>query len=99
MKKEPATVKLAQLNLLLHNMNGDIFQANSFYEDPHISYEKFDYVFANPPFNVRGVEYERVCNQKRFNEYGIPRNSSKKDDIEKVPIYEKSPERLRRFSS
>ncbi|MGL9913624.1 type I restriction enzyme M protein [Enterococcus sp. DIV0784] len=84
-EKEPATVKLAQLNLLLHNMNGDIFQANSFYEDPHISYEKFDYVFANPPFNVRGVEYERVCNQKRFNEYGIPRNSSKNDEIEKVP--------------
>ncbi|MDT1940456.1 MULTISPECIES: class I SAM-dependent DNA methyltransferase [Carnobacterium] len=84
-EKEPATVKLAQLNLLLHNMNGDITQANSFYEDPYTSYEKFDFVFANPPFNVRGVEYERVCNQKRFNEYGIPRNSSKNDEIEKVP--------------
>ena len=84
-EKEPSTVKLAKLNLLLHSMRGNITQANSFYEDPYDSYDNFEYVFANPPFNVRGVEYERVCNQKRFNEYGIPRNSSKKDDIEKVP--------------
>ncbi|MDV2931850.1 class I SAM-dependent DNA methyltransferase [Enterococcus faecalis] len=84
-EKEPSTVKLAKLNLLLHSMRGSITQANSFYEDPYDSYDNFEYVFANPPFNVRGVEYERVSNQRRFNEYGIPRNSSKKDDIEKVP--------------
>lgn len=84
-EKEPSTVKLAKLNLLLHSMRGEITQANSFYEDPYNSYGDFEYVFANPPFNVRGVEYERVSTQKRFNEYGIPRNSSKNDEIEKVP--------------
>lgn len=84
-EKEPSTVKLAKLNLLLHNMRGEITQANSFYEDPYNSYEKFDYVLANPPFNVRGVEYDRVANQKRFNEYGVPRNSTSSTEIEKVP--------------
>lgn len=85
-EKEPQTVKLAKLNLLLHGLRGDITQANSFYEDPYDSYGEFDYVFANPPFNVKGVEYERVKDQKRFNEYGVPRNStSNKKDTEKVP--------------
>ena len=84
-EKEPSTVKLAKLNLLLHNMRGEIVQANSFYEDPYDSYGEFDYVLANPPFNVKGVEYDRVSNQKRFNEFGVPRNSTSSTEIEKVP--------------
>lgn len=84
-EKEPSTVKLAKLNLLLHNMRGEITQANSFYEDPYNSYEEFDYVLANPPFNVKGVEYDRVSNQKRFKEFGVPRNSTSSSEIEKVP--------------
>lgn len=85
-EKEPSTVKLAKLNLLLHSLRGEITQANSFYEDPYNSYGEFDYVLANPPFNVRGVEYERVKEQKRFSEYGIPRKSVKnKKEAEKVP--------------
>ena len=36
----------------------------------------FDYVMANPPFNVDEVVVEKVINDPRFNTYGVPRNSS-----------------------
>src|SRR5690606_35804695 len=44
---------------------------NSYYEDPHQSFGKFDFVMANPPFNVSGVDKERVKDDKRF-QLGIP---------------------------
>ena len=76
-EKEPDTVKLAKMNLLLNNVRGDIKEANSFYADPHNAVGKFDYVMANPPFNVDEVVYEKVKDDPRFNEYGIPKNKSK----------------------
>ena len=77
-EKEPDTVKLAKMNLLLNNVRGDIREANSFYSDPHNAVGRFDYVMANPPFNVDEVVYEKVKDDARFNEYGIPKNKSKK---------------------
>ena len=82
-EKEPDTVKLAKMNLLLNNVRGEITEANSFYSDPYDAYGKYDYVMANPPFNVDEVVYERIKDDKRFNEYGLPKNKSKsgkKDD-------------------
>ena len=76
-EKEPDTVKLAKMNLLLNNVRGDIREANSFYADPHNAVGRFDYVMANPPFNVDEVVYDRVKDDARFNEYGIPKNKSK----------------------
>ena len=76
-EKEPDTVKLAKMNLLLNNVRGEITEANSFYADPYDAVGKFDYVMANPPFNVDEVVYERVKNDARFNTYGIPKNKSK----------------------
>lgn len=76
-EKEPDTVKLAKMNLLLNNVRGDITEANSFYSDPYDAVGKFDYVMANPPFNVDEVVYERVKDDARFNTYGIPKNKSK----------------------
>jgi len=32
---------------------------------------------ANPPFNVDEVNYDRIKDDKRFNEYGIPKNKTK----------------------
>jgi len=77
-EKEPDTVKLAKMNLLLNNVRGDIREANSFYADPHNAYGRFDYVMANPPFNVDEVVYDKVKDDPRFNEYGVPKNKSKK---------------------
>lgn len=76
-EKEPDTVKLAKMNLLLNNVRGEITEANSFYSDPYDAFEKFDYVMANPPFNVDEVVVEKVQGDPRFNTYGVPRNKSK----------------------
>lgn len=89
-EKEPDTVKLAKMNLLLNNVRGEITEANTFYSDPYNAVGNFDYVMANPPFNVDEVDYSRVADDARFNTYGVPRNktkSSKKksDKKETVP--------------
>ena len=46
------TIRLCRMNLAVHGLEGRIRQANSYYADPHQSLEKFDFVMANPPFNV-----------------------------------------------
>lgn len=89
-EKDPDTVKLAKMNLLLNNVRGDIIEANSFYSDPYDEFGNFDYVMANPPFNMDEVVVEKVIDDRRFNTYGVPRNktkSSKKasDKKETVP--------------
>ena len=89
-EKEPDTVKLAKMNLLLNNVRGEITEANSFYSDPYDAVGRFDYVMANPPFNVDEVVYERVKDDARFNTYGIPKNKTKStkkasDQKETVP--------------
>ena len=76
-EKDPDTVKLAKMNLLLNNVRGEIVEANSFYSDPHDAFETFDYVMANPPFNVDEVVVDKVIEDKRFNTYGVPRNKTK----------------------
>ena len=76
-EKEPDTVKLAKMNLLLNNVRGDITEANSFYSDPYNAVGQFDYVMANPPFNVDEVVVDKVKDDLRFKTYGVPRNKSK----------------------
>ncbi|MBR5861733.1 MAG: N-6 DNA methylase [Bacteroidales bacterium] len=89
-EKEPDTVKLAKMNLLLNNVRGEITEANSFYSDPYNAVGEFDYVMANPPFNVDEVVYDKVKDDARFNTYGIPRNktkaSGKKDSDKKETV-------------
>ena len=76
-EKEPDTVKLAKMNLLLNNVRGEITEANSFYSDPYDAFGRFDYVMANPPFNVDEVVVDKVIDDPRFNTYGVPRNKTK----------------------
>ena len=86
-EKTGATVKLAKMNLALNNIRGTITHANSYYNDPYNCFGRFNYVMANPPFNVDGVELADVKEQPRFNTYGIPQNKtkSKKSAGETVP--------------
>jgi len=86
-EKEGETVKLARMNMFLHGLNNHIVHGNSYYSDPHNSYGTFDFVMANPPFNVDDVSYDKVKDDRRFNEYGIPKNKtkSKSKDSETVP--------------
>lgn len=88
-EKEPDTVKLAKINLLLNNVRGEITEANSFYSDPYNAVGQFDYVMANPPFNVDEVVFDKVKDDARFNTYGVPRNkskSTKKDSDKKETV-------------
>lgn len=82
-EKEQETVKLARMNMFLHGLRNSIYCANSYYEDPHECFGRFDFVMANPPFNVDDVNLSRVKDQKRFNTYGIPQNKTKKTKDQK----------------
>ena len=75
------TVKLAKMNLFLNNIRGEITEANSYYSDPYDSFGNFDYVLANPPFNVDNVELEAVKDQKRFNTYGVPQTRGRNPKV------------------
>jgi type I restriction enzyme M protein len=76
MEKTMETVKLAKMNLAVNGLRGEIRQANTYVEDPFDSFGRYDYVLANPPFNVDDVNLAKVEGDKRFNTYGIPRNKS-----------------------
>ncbi|MDZ8119181.1 type I restriction-modification system subunit M [Pontiella agarivorans] len=71
------TVKLAKMNLAVNGLRGEVRQANSYSEDPYNGFGEFDFVMANPPFNVDDVPIATVENDPRFNTYGIPRKKTK----------------------
>lgn len=71
-EKTEDTVPLAKMNLALHGLSGDIRQANSYYEDPHRAVGAFDYVMANPPFNVDKIKKEQLTGDRRF-PFGLPK--------------------------
>jgi type I restriction enzyme M protein len=67
------TVRLCKMNLAVHGLGGDIRQANSYYEDLHNSPGKFDFVMANPPFNVNNIDKERIKDDTARFPFGMPR--------------------------
>ena len=71
MEKNATTIKLAQMNLAVHGLQGNIAEAISYYSDPHELLGKADYVMANPPFNVDEVDAEKVRNDPRL-PFGLP---------------------------
>ena len=76
-EKQGETVKLARMNLAVNGLRGEIKAANTYYADEFNSFGNFDYVLANPPFNVDDVSLSSVEKDKRFNTYGIPRKKTK----------------------
>jgi type I restriction enzyme M protein len=77
-EKTATTIKIAKMNLAVHALNGDIREANTFYEDPFSLNGKCDFVMANPPFNVDKVDAEKVKSDPRL-PFGIPgENKDKK---------------------
>jgi type I restriction enzyme M protein len=60
------------MNLAVHALSGDIKEGNSYYEDLHESVGKFDFVMANPPFNVDKVDKEKIKDDPRF-PLGMPK--------------------------
>lgn len=71
-EQKEGTVPLAKMNLALHGLSGDIRLANSYYEDPQDSVGTFDFVMANPPFNVDKVDKNKLAGDPRF-PFGVPK--------------------------
>jgi type I restriction enzyme M protein len=72
-EKVDGTVKLCQMNLAVHGVFGlrNIREGNTYYQDIHDSVGKFDFVMANPPFNVNGVDREKIKGDPHY-PFGVP---------------------------
>ncbi len=78
-EKVSETLRLAKMNLAVHGLGGTIMDANAYYDEPFADLGgvvgKFDFVMANPPFNVTGVDKEKESVAKRPDRFpfGLPR--------------------------
>jgi type I restriction enzyme M protein len=71
-EKTTETVRLCKMNLAVHGLSGDIREANSYYEDLHKAVGKFDFVMANPPFNVDRIDKSRIKDDTARFPFGMP---------------------------
>lgn len=83
-EKEPETSKLARLNLSINALRYDVREvdnslaASTYTAENHFPVaDQFDYVMANPPFNVDGVKTETPGEHPLFNRFGLPLNPVK----------------------
>lgn len=78
-EKTASTVRIAKMNMAIHGLSGKIAEVNSFYTDPFNSVGEFDFVLANPPFNVKGkdkrkqivIDPAKLKADPRYN-FGLP---------------------------
>ncbi len=69
-EKADLNSKLARMNLAVHGLEGNIRIGNTFYEDHHQLVGLCDFVMANPPFNVDGVQVAKIKSQVGENQTG-----------------------------
>jgi Type I restriction-modification system methyltransferase subunit len=76
-EKTETNTKLAKMNIAVHGLDANIVEGNSFYDDKHNLVGKCDFVMANPPFNVDGVDKNKdsVKNDPRL-PFGLPKNDN-----------------------
>ena len=76
----------AKMNLAVHGLSGDIRQGNTYYEDLHESVGKFDFVMANPPFNVDRVDKEKIKDDPRF-PFGIAHGRQRELPVDSTLLF------------
>lgn len=76
-EKEPATYRLAKMNLALrgisHNLGAEA--ENTFVKDLHKGLY-FDYIMANPPFNLKGWYNDNLATDARWAQFALPPESN-----------------------
>jgi type I restriction enzyme M protein len=76
-EKTRATIPFAKMNLAVHGLEGEIMEANTFYDDPHRLQDgrplwgNVDFIMANPPFNVDKIDAEKAKGDRRL-PFGLP---------------------------
>lgn len=71
-EKVGETVRLCKMNLAVHGLSGDVKEAISYYDDPHKAVGEFDFVMANPPFNVNSVDKTKLKDDSKRFPLGMP---------------------------
>ena len=76
-EKEPATYRLAKMNLALRGISHELGESadSSFTHDLHNG-RYFDYIMANPPFNLKGWYNSNLQYDSRWTDYGTPPESN-----------------------
>lgn len=76
-EKEPATYRLAKMNLALRGISHHLGEMSdsSFTNDLHKGLY-FNYIMANPPFNLKGWYNDNLKNDARWSDYVTPPESN-----------------------
>lgn len=76
MKNHPPTWKLAKMNLAIRGIDNNLgpHQGDTFTNDLHKG-ERFDYILANPPFNIKNWDGDKLKDDARW-KYGVPPESN-----------------------
>lgn len=71
-ESNPTTWKLAKMNLAIRGIDNNLgpHQGDTFTNDLHKG-ERFDFILANPPFNVKNWNGEKLREDARW-KYGVP---------------------------
>ena len=71
-ESNPTTWKMATMNLAIRGIDADLGKQNAdtFFNDLHRT-EKFDFILANPPFNLSDWGGDKLKEDPRW-EYGVP---------------------------
>lgn len=76
-EKEPATLRLAKMNLVLRGISHHLGEiADSTFTNDQNKGLYFDYIMANPPFNLKGWYDANLSDDPRWAEYGTPPESN-----------------------
>lgn len=76
-EKEPATYRLAKMNLALRGISHNLgSMADSTFTNDMFKGIEFNYIMANPPFNLKGWYNDNLSNDSRWADYVTPPDSN-----------------------